>query len=62
MKEPRSGPKVKIESHQAPTECRPKAATDASIACAKARIGRLAAIVMITKTKSGSVKFKLSMC
>ena len=32
IKEPRRGPKVKIESHQAPTECRPKAATDASIA------------------------------
>ena len=55
MKEPSSGPSVRIENHQAAGEARPARATSARSCSANFITGRLAAIAMTTTTNSGSV-------
>src|SRR6516162_7921405 len=54
IKEPSSGPMVKIESHHAAVVEPPKAAALASKVSAKRRMGRELAIAMIATTKTGS--------
>jgi hypothetical protein len=55
MNDPRSGPTVSIESHQAAGVFPPMAAKSARQASAKRRMGLKLAMAMTTKTKIASV-------
>ena len=57
MKEPRIGPTVRIESHQAAGRPPPRLATTFSPSSEMRSTGRVAAMHMITTTNIGSVKF-----
>ena len=57
MKDPSSGPIVRIEIHQAAGVSLPKRAKKPRQPSAKRSIGRVEASAMIITTKSGSVKF-----
>ena len=54
-KEPRSGPTVRMASHQAAGVPWPRLATDRRAASATISTGRVAARAMITTTNKGSV-------
>ena len=57
MKEPRSGPIVRIAAHQASGVLPPRPATAPMHLSAKERTGRVEAIAMMTTTNIGSVKW-----
>ena len=54
MKDPSTGPNVRMVSHHAAGVRCPSAATRWSMACANPTTGRVAAIAMITTTNMGS--------
>ena len=56
MKDPNSGPIVRIVNHHADGVLPPSAATRCSTDCAKATTGRVDAIAMMTTTNIGSTK------
>ena len=56
MKEPSSGPTVRIASHQAAGVPPPRLATRRSTALGEPTTGRVEAIAMTTTTNIGSVK------